>query len=97
MHEANIIEGRRDQMSQAYAGACMMCGRTVGYVVQGTFYTRPGGRRPERQGCHLRCGDCRGGIIFEPDPMLPPDWLAQLRSDGAGNAQPRQEARRRAV
>ena len=84
-------------MAPAYAGSCMMCGRTVGYAVQGTFYTRPGGRKPERQGRHLRCGDCHGGIIFEPDAMLPPDWIAKLRRDASEHAAPRREIRRRAV
>ena len=84
-------------MAVAYAGSCMMCGRMVGYAVQGTFYTRPGGRKPERQGRHLRCGDCHGGIIFEPDAMLPPDWIAKLRRDEAAQFAPRREVRRRAI
>jgi DNA-directed RNA polymerase subunit RPC12/RpoP len=84
-------------MAAAYAGVCMMCGRTVGYAVEGAFYTTPGGPRPERQGRHLRCGHCQGAIIFEPDAMLPPDWIAQLRRDEAASMQPRREARRRAV
>jgi hypothetical protein len=84
-------------MAGAYAGSCMMCGRTAGYAVQGTFYTRPGGRKPERQGRHLRCGDCHGGIIFEPDAMLPPDWIAKLRRDEAERFTPRREVRRRAI
>jgi hypothetical protein len=84
-------------MAAAYAGVCMMCGRTVGYAVQGTFYTQPGGRTPERQGRHLRCGYCKGVVIFEPDALLPPDWIAQLRRDEAASMQPRREARRRAV
>jgi DNA-directed RNA polymerase subunit RPC12/RpoP len=84
-------------MAKAYAGVCMMCGRTVGYAVDGTFFTTPGGRRPERQGRHLRCGYCHGAIIFEPDAMLPPDWIAQQRREEAASIQPRREARRRAV
>ena len=84
-------------MTVAYAGSCMMCGRTAGYAVQGTFYTRPGGRKPERQGRHLCCGDCHGGIIFEPDAMLPPDWIAKLRRDEAEQFAPRHEVRRRAI
>jgi hypothetical protein len=83
-------------MAGAYAVSCLMCGRTVGYAVQGTFYTRPGRRTPERQGRHLRCGDCHGGIIFEPDAMLPPDWIARQRGDEATTLRPRQAARGRA-
>ena len=81
-------------MAGAYEGACMLCGRTVGYAVAGTFYTRPGGRRPQRQGGHLRCGDCGGGLLFELDVM--PAWLAQMRGETAVSPLELRAYRRRA-
>jgi hypothetical protein len=54
-------------MAAADAGSWLLCGRTVGYAVAGTFFTLPDGRPPDRLGRHLRCGDCKGTIIFEPD------------------------------
>ena len=84
-------------MTGAYAGVCLMCGRTLGYLVQGTFFTSPGGVRPERAGHHLRCGYCRGGMLFEPDADLPRDWVAEMRREEAANAPSRRSYRRRAV
>ena len=84
-------------MAGAYAGVCLMCGRTLGYAVEGRFFTSPGGVRPERQGRHLRCGYCHGGILFEADAELPRDWVAEMRREEAASAPPRRAYRRRAV
>jgi DNA-directed RNA polymerase subunit RPC12/RpoP len=84
-------------MAGAYAAVCLMCGRTLGYAVQGRFFTSPGGIRPQRQGQQLRCGYCRGGILFEPEADLPRDWVAERRRTEAGGAPPRRAYRRRAV
>lgn len=84
-------------MAGAYAGVCLMCGRTLGYVVQGTFITSPGGVRPQQEGRHLRCGYCGGGVLFEPDAQLPRDWVAQMRREEAMSPPPRRAYRRRAV
>ena len=84
-------------MVEAYAGVCLLCGRTVGYAAQGTFVTSPGGVRPERRGRHLRCGDCGGGILFEPDADVPRDWVAAMRREEAATARVRRAVRRRAV
>ena len=84
-------------MAEAYAGVCLLCGRTLGYAVQGTFFTSPGGVRPQRQGRHLRCGHCGGGILFELDAALPPDWVAELRREEAASKVPRRAYRRRAM
>jgi hypothetical protein len=81
-------------MTGAYAGSCMLCGRTVGYAVDGTFYTRPGGRRPQPQGCHLRCGDCGGDVLFELDVM--PTWVAERREGRISSLQGARADRRRA-
>ena len=82
-------------MAGAYAGSCMLCGRTVGYAVAGTFYTRPGGRRPLRQGRHLRCADCGGHLLFELDAM--PAWLAEMRGERVPSPLVSRAYRRRAV
>jgi hypothetical protein len=87
----------RCQVAEAYAGVCLMCGRTIGYAIQGTFVTRSGGLRPERQGRHLRCGYCHGGILFEPDAELPRNWVAEMRREEAASPTPRRAYRRRAV
>jgi hypothetical protein len=84
-------------MAEAYAGVCLLCGRILGYAIQGTFFTSPGGVRPQRQGRHLRCGYCRGGILFEPDAALPRDWVAEMRREEAVSAPLRRAYRRRAV
>ena len=84
-------------MAEAYAGVCLMCGRTLGYAVQGRFVTSPGAVRPRRQGRHLRCGHCGGGVLFEPDATLPPDWVAEMHRQAAAGAAPRRVYRRRAV
>ena len=84
-------------MTPAYAGVCMLCGRTLGYAIQGAFITVPGGRRPERQGRHLGCGYCRGGIIFEPEAELPRDWVAAMKREEAASVPKRRAYRRRAV
>ena len=84
-------------MAGAYAGVCLMCGRTLGYAVEGRFFTSPGGVRPQRQGGHLRCGYCGGGVLFEPDPELPRDWVAEMRREEATSVPPRRAYRRRAV
>ena len=83
-------------MAEAYAGICLMCGRTLGYAVQGRFFTSPGGVRPQRQGQQLLCGYCRGGILFEPAAEFPRDWVAEMRREEAARAQPRRAYRRRA-
>lgn len=83
-------------MADAYAGVCLMCGRTVGYAIQGTFFIGPGGVRPERQGHYLRCGYCRGGVLFEPDAALPADWVAEFRREEAVSAPSRRAYHRRA-
>jgi len=82
-------------MAGAYAGSCMLCGRTVGYAVAGIFYTRPGGRRPQPQVRHLRCGDCGGDLLFELDVM--PAWLADLREGKPASPVGSRAYRRRAV
>jgi DNA-directed RNA polymerase subunit RPC12/RpoP len=84
-------------MAGAYAGVCLMCGRTLGYAVEGRFFTSPGGIRPQRQGQQLRCGYCRGGILFEPEADLPRDWVAERRRAEAASTPPRRAYRRRAV
>ena len=84
-------------MAEAYAGICLMCGRTLGYAVQGRFFTSPGGVRPRRQGRHLRCGHCGGGVLFEPDAALPSDWVAKVRREEVAGTVPRRVYRRRAV
>jgi hypothetical protein len=81
-------------MAGAYAGACMLCGRTVGYAVEGRFYTRPGGRRPQPQGRHLRCSDCGGDLLFELDVM--PAWLAEMREGKVSSLRGARAVRRRA-
>jgi DNA-directed RNA polymerase subunit RPC12/RpoP len=83
-------------MAGAYAAVCLMCGRTLGYAVQGRFFTSPGGIRPQRQGRQLRCGYCRGGILFEPEADLPRDWVAERRRAEAARTPPRRAYRRRA-
>ena len=86
--------GERDG---AYAGACLLCGRTAGYLVRRTFYTCPGGVRPERDGPHLRCGDCRGRILLEPEPTFAvPPWVAILQRDESIVETSRRVIRRRA-
>jgi len=82
-------------MAGAYAGACMLCGRTVGYAVAGTFYTRPGGRRPQREGRHVRCADCGGHLLFELDVM--PAWLAEMRGERVPSPLVARVYRRRAI
>ena len=82
-------------MAGAYAGVCMLCGRMVGYAVEGTFYTQPGGTKPERQDCHLRCGNCGGGLLFELDVM--PAWLAEMRGEHVTSTLAPRAYRRRAV
>jgi DNA-directed RNA polymerase subunit RPC12/RpoP len=84
-------------MVEALAGVCLMCGRTLGYAIQGTFVTSPGGVRPQRQGQHLRCGYCGGGVLFEPEGDLPRDWVAEMRREEAASAQSRRAYRRRAM
>jgi hypothetical protein len=85
-------------MEAASAAVCLLCGRTIGYAVHGTFFTRQGGVRPQRQGQHLRCGDCHGSIFFEPDATLdPPDWIAEMKREEAVSDTPRRAVRRRAV
>jgi hypothetical protein len=84
-------------MAKAYAGVCPLCGRTLGYAVEGTFFTSPGGVRPQRQGRHLRCGYCGGGVLFEPDAELPPAWVAKMRREEIANLPLRRANRRRAV
>jgi DNA-directed RNA polymerase subunit RPC12/RpoP len=74
-------------MDTDYAAVCMLCGRTVGYVLQGTLVNAPGTRRLEREGRRLRCGYCRGDVFFEPDPALDqPDWIAVMRQELAAGA-----------
>ena len=82
-------------MAGAYARSCMLCGRTVGYAVAGTFYTRPGGRRPQRGGRPLRCADCGGHLLFELDVM--PAWLAEMRGERVPSPPVTRAYRRRAV
>ncbi len=82
-------------MTGAYEGSCMLCGRTVGYAVAGTFYTRPGGRRPQREGGQLRCADCGGGLLFELEVM--PAWLAEMSGGMTASPPVARAYRRRAV
>jgi hypothetical protein len=78
-------------MAGAYVGSCMLCGRTAGYAVGGAFYTRPGGRRPQAQGRHLRCGE----LLFGFDVM--PTWLAEMRGERVPSPLASRAYRRRAV
>ena len=87
-------EARTDE---AYGAVCLMCGRTLGFAVEGKFHTSPGGVRPQRQGNHLHCGYCGSGMLFEPEGDLPRDWVAEMRREEAANTQPRRAYRRRAV
>ena len=84
-------------MAGAYAGVCLMCGRTLGYAVAGRFFTSPGGVRPQRQGGHLRCGYCGGGVLFEADIEPTPAWVAKMRREEIANLPLRRAYRRRAV
>ena len=84
-------------MAEAHAGVCLLCGRTLGYAVQGRFFTTPAGVRPQRQGRQLRCGYCRGAILFESEGERPRDWVAELRRGEAASMEPRRAYRRRAV
>ena len=84
-------------MAEAYAGICLMCGRTLGYAVDGRFVTSPGGATPRLQRGRLQCGHCGGGVLFEPDAALPPDWVAQMRREEVAGAAPRRVYRRHAV
>ena len=83
-------------MAEAHTGVCLLCGRTLGYAIQGTFVTRPGSLRPERQGRQLRCGYCHGGIIFELEADLPRDRVAERRREEAGSIPLRRASRRQA-
>ena len=90
-------EGRAIQMNTAYGAVCLMCGRNLGRVVSGRFFVRPGSPLPERDGQCLRCGHCRGSIVFEPDASLSqPDWVAQRQRDEAADPAPRRVVRRQA-
>jgi hypothetical protein len=66
-------------MAKVHAGVCIMCGRTLGYAVDGAFLATPGGRSLERHGRQFRCGYCHGGVMFEPEVALPPEWAARTR------------------
>ena len=46
---------------------CLMCGRTVGVVVEGKAYHHSGcGQRLRVQGGLLRCCQCQGPVYKEP-------------------------------
>ena len=86
--------GERDG---AYAGACLLCGAHRRLPRSRTFYTCPGGVRPERDGPHLRCGDCWGRILLEPEPTFAvPPWVAILQRDESIVETSRRVIRRRA-
>ncbi len=91
-------QGKATQMNTAYGAVCLLCGRNLGRVVSGRFFVRPGSTLPERDGHRLRCGHCRGSIMFEPDASPnQPDWVAQREREEAANPAPRRAMRRRAV
>jgi DNA-directed RNA polymerase subunit RPC12/RpoP len=74
-------------MATAYAAVCMLCGRTVGYVLRGTLVSAPGPRKLEREGRRVRCGYCRGSVFLEPEPAVEqPDWVAVMRQELAAGA-----------
>ena len=85
-------------MNTAYSATCLLCGRNLGHVVHGRFFVRSGSPLPERDGQRLRCGYCRGSIVFEPDASLTtPDRVAQRQRDEGVRGSPRRAVRRRAV
>jgi|RhiMetdeSRZDD1v2_1073273.scaffolds.fasta_scaffold10933_14 DNA-directed RNA polymerase subunit RPC12/RpoP len=84
-------------MDEAYGADCLSCGRTLGYVYQGTFFARPGPATLERDGKRYRCGYCHGSILFQPDPSLKqPDWIAAMKKEEAASGNPRRAYRKRA-
>jgi hypothetical protein len=90
------VAGEEERMATTYAASCMMCGRSLGYAIQGTFVTASGSPRPKRHGRHLRCGYCRGAVMFEPDPTLPRDWAAEIRREEVAQIAQRRVDHRRA-
>ncbi len=70
-------------MELAYAAACLLCGRTLGHVIDGRFFSQPGTARPELQAGRLRCGHCHGSVLLEPDPTVssPRDWAAEMHRE----------------
>ena len=84
-------------MNGAYGAVCLMCGRNLGHVVHSRFFPRPGGPPLERDGHRLRCGYCRGSVVFEPDSSFNQvDWVAQRQREEATNPASRRAVRRRA-
>ena len=55
-------------MQETYGAVCMLCGRTLGYVVQRRFFAQPDSPQLKRHGQRLRCGACGGGVLLEADP-----------------------------
>ena len=85
-------------MDDAYSASCLMCGRNLGYISQGRFFSRPGTPTLERVGRQLRCGSCHGSVLFELDATLnPPDWIAVMKREERERPTPRRAVRRRAV
>ena len=67
-----------EHVNEAFGAVCMLCGRNLGYRVQGRFFVQPGSPKPERQGQVLRCGACGGTVLFETDPTRAlPEWLVE--------------------
>ena len=82
-------------MDATYAAGCLLCGRTVGFVIGRQFVKGPGSPGIRRDGARLRCGACGGSVLLEPDPTLAPlDWVAEMQRELAAgrNAKKRRTA-----
>jgi hypothetical protein len=86
-----------DGAASAYAVVCLMCGRTFGHILGGRFFAQPGSGGLERDGHRLRCGHCRGSVLFEPDPAFSPGLdPAKLLAEFRGKVKPGRRAKRAA-
>ena len=69
-------------MDATYAASCLLCGRTLGSVLERRFVRSPGSPGIRREGTRLRCGACSGSVLLEPDPTIAlTDWVAEMQRE----------------
>jgi hypothetical protein len=72
--------------STTYAAGCLLCGRTLGFVIGRQFVRSPNSPGIQRDGRRLRCGYCSGSVLLESDPTVnPPDWAAEMERELAAS------------
>jgi hypothetical protein len=87
---------------------CVMCGRTAGHLVYGMFVRDGHTRSPTVDPRGVRCGECGGNLLVEPEEPVTPAMAADViarrprlasgadssdRDSQAGTATRRQPAR----